>query len=149
MKTKKSKKSWSPATGYALAAGFINNLVVAPFTGQDLIDWSPMVTALGILLGISGVRDYLTKDKVGEIPHTVSSKGWKRNWIPIVGWAIFGGFVINCVLAPHFDLTPNDWVQLNGALTVMLGISGARDVGLAPQNIVPSLNQDDINQDDV
>ena len=54
-------------------------------------------------------------------------------WIPIVGWALFGGFFINCVLAPHINLRPNDWTQLTAILTVMLGVSGARDLGLLPQ----------------
>ncbi|MBO4294444.1 MAG: hypothetical protein J5896_03250 [Alphaproteobacteria bacterium] len=134
MKTKaKTKRRWIPATGYALACGFINNLVVAPFTEQNLVEWGPMITALGILLGISGARDYLTKDKVGDIPEAVSDKGWKRKWIPVIGWAVFGGFFINCALAPYVRLTPNDWTQLIAALTVLLGISGARDATLIPQ----------------
>ena len=132
---KKSQRRWIPAIGYALAIGFVNNLIVAPFTGQSLVDWNPLITALGILLAISGARDYLTKNKVGEIPKIVSDKGWKRKWIPLTGLAIFGGFVVNCVLAPYINLTPNDWPQLNSALTVMLGISGARDIGLMPQQI--------------
>ena len=135
MKKKKQiqvKRWWIPAIGYALALGFVNNLIVAPFTGQTLVEWGPMLTALGILLGISGARDYFTKNKTGIIPENVSDKGWKRVWIPCVGWALFGGFFVNCALAPYFNLTPNDWTQLVSALTVMLGISGARDVGLMP-----------------
>ena len=132
MKKSNKKRWWIAAIGYALAGGFINNLIVAPFTHQTLVEWGPMLTALGILLGISGARDYLTKKKTGEIPDNVSDKGWKRNWIPMAGWALFGGFFVNCVLAPYINLTPNDWTQMIAMLTVMLGISGARDVGLMP-----------------
>lgn len=123
---------WIPAIGYALAGGFINNLVIAPFTGQSLVDWGPMLTALGVLLGISGARDYLTRNKNKELPENKSYRGWKRMWIPIVGWALFLGFFINCVLAPYLPININDWTQLTATLTVMLGISGARDVGLMP-----------------
>ena len=128
-----AKRWWICAIGYALAGGFINNLIIAPFTQQSLIEWTPMLTALGVLLGISGVRDYLTRNKGENIPENVSDKGWKRMWIPITGWALFGGFFVNCVLAPYIDLRPNDWPQLTSILTVMLGISGARDVGLLPE----------------
>ena len=131
-KTIRAKRWWIPAIGFALALGFVNNLMIAPFTGQELVEWGPMLTALGILLGISGARDVLTKNKTGNIPGNVSDKGWKRMWIPCIGWALFGGFFVNCVLAPYFKLTPNDWTQLVSALTVMLGISGARDVTLIP-----------------
>lgn len=137
MKKKKkeiqAKRWWIPAIGYALALGFANNLIVAPFTGQELVEWGPLLTALGILLGISGARDYFTKNKTGIIPENVSDKGWKRIWIPCVGWAIFGGFFVNCALAPYLHITPNDWTQLVSALTVMLGISGTRDVTLMPK----------------
>lgn len=136
MKKKKkeiqAKRWWIPAIGYALALGFVNNLIVAPFTGQELVEWGPLLTALGILLGISGARDYFTKNKTGIIPENVSDKGWKRLWIPCVGWAVFGGFFVNCALAPYIHLQPNDWTQLVSALTVLLGISGARDVTLMP-----------------
>lgn len=128
-----AKRWWISAIGYALAGGFINNLVIAPFTGQPLVEWAHLLTALGILLGISGARDYLTRNKTEVLPENVSVKGWKRMWIPITGWALFGGFFINCVLGPYLKIQPNDWAQLIATLTVMLGISGARDVGLMPK----------------
>lgn len=135
MKTNKilAKRLWISAIGYALAGGFINNLVIAPFTGQPLVAWTHLLTALGILLGISGARDYLTRNKGEELPENVSDKGWKRLWIPITGWALFGGFFINCVLGPYLNIALDNWAQLISTLTVMLGISGARDVGLLPQ----------------
>lgn len=127
------KRWWIPAIGYALAGGFINNLVIAPFTKQPLVAWAHMLTALGILLGVSGARDYFTRNKGEILPENVSDKGWKRMWIPITGWALFGGFFINCVLGPYLNIQPDNWAQLISTLTVMLGISGARDVGLLPQ----------------
>ena len=133
MKKLAIKRLWISAIGYALAGGFINNLIIAPFTGQTLVDWGHLLTALGVLLGISGARDYLTRNKGNDLPENVSDKGWKRMWIPITGWALFGGFFINCVLAPYLSVVPNDWAQLTATLTVMLGISGARDVGLLPK----------------
>lgn len=133
MKKLEIKRLWISAIGYALAGGFINNLIIAPFTGQTLVDWGHLLTALGVLLGISGARDYLTRNKGNDLPENVSDKGWKRMWIPITGWALFGGFFINCVLAPYLSVFPNDWAQLTATLTVMLGISGARDVGLLPK----------------
>jgi len=133
MKKLAIKRLWISAIGYALAGGFINNLIIAPFTGQMLVDWGHLLTALGVLLGISGARDYLTRNKGDDMPENVSDKGWKRMWIPITGWALFGGFFINCVLAPYLSVVPNDWAQLTATLTVMLGISGARDVGLLPK----------------
>jgi len=92
-----------------------------------------MLTALGILLGISGARDYLTRNKAETLPESISDKGWKRMWVPLTGWALFAGFFINCVLGPYLKIHPNDWAQLIATLTVMLGISGARDVGLMPK----------------
>lgn len=133
MKKISVKRWWIPAIGYALAGGFINNLVIAPFTNQPLVAWAHLLTALGIMLGVSGARDYLTRNKGEILPENVSDKGWKRLWIPIIGWALFGGFFINCVLGPYLKMQPDNWAQLISTLTVMLGISGARDVGLLPQ----------------
>ena len=127
------KRWWIPVTGYILAGGFINNLLIAPFTDIDLVDWGGLLTSLGILLGISGIRDYFTKDSLSKLPENVSDKKWKRYWIPIVGWVICAGFFINCILAPYLDIKVNDWTQLVTALSVILGISGARDIGLAPK----------------
>ncbi len=125
-------RGWVVSIGYVIAIGFINNLLIAPFFNITLIDWGQMATALGVLLGISGTRDYLTRNKGDAMPSCVSGKGWKRMWIPIVGWTLFFGYFINCVIAPYFSLQINDWLQLNTVLTVMLGISGAREVVLLP-----------------
>ena len=128
------KRSWIPAIGYAIALGFINNLIIHPFANIAMVDWGPLATSLGILLGISGIRDYFTKDSGDCIPENVSDKGWKRLWIPIVGWVLFAGYFINCVVAPYFHISVNDWVELNTVLTVILGISGTREITLLPKS---------------
>ena len=130
MKKKKFKRLWISATGWALVIGFVNNLIVRPFADIELVEWNGLITALAILIGISGTRDYFLKKSLDKIPENRSGKGWQRMWIPMIGWAMFGGFFINCAIAPYFDLHVSDWSQLNSALTVMLGISGARDIGL-------------------
>ena len=126
----KFKRLWISVIGWILVGGFVNNLFVAPFTEISLVEWNGLITSLGILLGISGTRDYFLKNSLDKLPEYRSGKGWQRMWIPCVGWALAGGFFINCIIAPYLDLRVNDWSQLITALTVILGISGARDVGL-------------------
>ena len=126
----KFKRLWISVIGWILVGGFINNLFVHPFTNIEIVEWNGLITSLGILLGISGTRDYFLKKSLDKVPENVSGKGWQRWWIPCIGWVLAGGYFINCVLAPYIHLNVNDWSQLITALTVMLGISGARDVGL-------------------
>lgn len=134
MKTKQFKRWWIPAIGYVLAGGFFNNLLVAPFVEIRLIEWSGLVTSLGILLGISGIRDYFTKDSLDKLPENVSGKKWKRYWIPGIGWFLCGAYFINCILAPYLDfIRVNDWTWLIAILSTMLGISGYRDIKLTPK----------------
>ncbi len=127
------KRLWISVIGWILVGGFINNLYVHPFTSIELVEWSGLITSLGILLGISGTRDYFLKNSLAKLPENVSGKGWQRLWIPCVGWTLAGGYFINCILAPYIHLNVNDWAQLITALTVILGISGARDIGLQHQ----------------
>lgn len=65
------RRRWITATGWFLALGFVNNCVVAPYySSLRLIDWWQLLTALGIMLGISGTRDvifYKFQQKIGEI----------------------------------------------------------------------------------
>ncbi len=127
------KRLWISVIGWILVGGFINNLYVHPFTDIELVEWNGLITSLAILLGISGTRDYFLKNSLAKLPENVSEKGWQRLWIPCVGWTLAGGYFINCILAPYIHLNVNDWTQLITALTVMLGISGARDIGLRRQ----------------
>ena len=130
MKKIKFKRLWISAIGWALVIGFVNNLIIRPFFDIGLVEWNGLITALAVLIGISGTRDYFLKNSLDKLPENRSGKGWQRLWIPAVGWAMFGGFFINCAIAPYIDLQVGDWTQLISALTVMLGISGARDIGL-------------------
>ena len=45
-----NKRSWIPIIGWILCYGFFNFHV-------DLVDWEQLLTSLGIMLGISGIRD--------------------------------------------------------------------------------------------
>ena len=130
MKNIKFKRLWISAIGWTLVIGFVNNLIIRPFFDIGLVEWNGLITALAILIGISGTRDYFLKKSLDKLPENRSGKGLQRLWIPAVGWAMFGGFFINCAIAPYIDLQVSDWTQLISALTVMLGISGARDIGL-------------------
>lgn len=130
MKKIKFKRLWISVIGWILVGGFMNNLYVAPFTNINLVDWNGLITSLGILIGISGTRDYFLRKSLKAFPENVSGKGFQRLWIPCVGWTLAGGYFVNCILAPYIDLNVSDWSQLITALTVMLGISGVRDVGL-------------------
>ncbi len=65
---KLNKRSWIPLIGWILCYGFFHNCVIAPYTHVDIIDWEQLMTSLGIMLGISGVRDIGIKrrDKDGN-----------------------------------------------------------------------------------
>ncbi len=52
-----NKRSWIPLIGWILCYGFFNNCVIAPYFHVDLVDWEQLLTSLGIMLGISGIRD--------------------------------------------------------------------------------------------
>ena len=52
-----NKRSWIPLIGWVIAYGFVNNCIVAPYFEVGIIDWEQLLTSLGIMLGISGVRD--------------------------------------------------------------------------------------------
>lgn len=43
--------------GWVLCYGFINNCIIAPYFDVGLVEWEQLLTSLGIMLGISGVRD--------------------------------------------------------------------------------------------
>lgn len=88
----KFKRLWISVIGWILVGGFVNNLFVAPFTEISLVEWNGLITSLGILLGISGTRDYFLKNSLDKLPENRSGKGWQRMWIPCVGWALAGGF---------------------------------------------------------
>lgn len=51
-------KIWIPAIGWCLVLGFSNNFIVASYFNIVMIDWGGLLSALSILLTISGARDY-------------------------------------------------------------------------------------------
>jgi len=52
-----NKRSWIPLIGWIICYGFLHNCVITPYFAVDLVDWDQLLTSLGIMLGISGVRD--------------------------------------------------------------------------------------------
>lgn len=54
-----------------------------------------------------------------------------RSWIPVIGWILCYGFFHNCVIAPYTGAETVDWDQLLASLGILLGISGARDIGMS------------------
>ena len=53
-----TNKVWIPCIGWFLVAGLFNNCCVYPFFKIGLIEWEGLWAALGLLLGISGARDW-------------------------------------------------------------------------------------------
>ena len=143
-----TKKLWISAVGFVLALGYIINCIVEPSFGGSvrLIDWDELNQSLLILLIISGTRD-VTLEGIKLIGGKVSiknvkecedpdcqpfRKAVKRYWIPVVGWALVGGYFMNCVMWPLVpSVTVVDWDSLGTALLIMLAISGGRDVSLS------------------
>ena len=54
----------------------------------------------------------------------------KRLWIPVLGWILCYGFLHNCLIARITSLPVVDWEYLLTAMGILLGVSGARDIGL-------------------
>lgn len=54
----------------------------------------------------------------------------KRKWIPTIGWILCYGIFHNCVVVPFFSLPIIDWEYLLTGIGIVLGVSGARDIGL-------------------
>lgn len=52
-------KIWIPFVGWCLVLGFFTNIVLVPHVSAiGTVEWSGLLSALSILLTISGVRDY-------------------------------------------------------------------------------------------
>lgn len=54
----------------------------------------------------------------------------KRKWIPTIGWILCYGVFHNCVVVPFFNIAMIEWAQLITLIGIMLGVSGARDIGI-------------------
>lgn len=57
------KRLWIPVPGWILCYGFLHNCLIAPITGLPVVDWEYLLTAMGILLGVSGARDIGLKER--------------------------------------------------------------------------------------
>ena len=57
------KRLWIPVLGWILCYGFLHNCLFASITGLLVVDWEYLLTAMGILLGVSGVRDIGVKER--------------------------------------------------------------------------------------
>lgn len=65
----------------------------------------------------------------------------KRKWIPTVGWILCYGIFHNCVVVPFLNVPNVDWEYLLTGLGIVLGVSGARDIGLRKgKNYVENTN---------
>ena len=51
------KRLWIPVVGWTLCYGIFHNCVVVPFLSFPAVEWEYLLAGLGILLGVSGVRD--------------------------------------------------------------------------------------------
>jgi len=58
----------------------------------------------------------------------------KRKWIPVIGWTLCYGIFHNCVIVPFFNMPVIEWQYLLGGIGIVLGLSGARDIGLKKGN---------------
>lgn len=118
---------WINAIGWCVAVGFLNNCFLWAFFPIGQVDWAMLLTALGVMLTISGARD-IGLDKNHELEGD-ENQTVKRRWITATGWFLALGFFNNAVVAPYYSaLRTIDWWQLLTALGIMLGISGTRDV---------------------
>ena len=127
------KRYWIPAIGWFLFLGFFNNCVLAPYLDIKTIEWSQLLTALAVMLSISGARDIGLKKQPDDDKSKKEGKPavlGSRYWITAIGWVLALGFFNNCMIYPYFDIEPVEWAQLLTGLGVMLGISGTRDVFL-------------------
>lgn len=143
-----TKRLWISAVGFMIALGYIMNCIVQPSCegAVRLIDWKDLNQSLLILLAISGTRD-ITLEGIKLIGGRVSiknitecedpecqpfRKAVKRYWIPVVGWALAGGYFMNCVMWPLIpSITVVEWDNLAIALLTLLSISGGRDISLS------------------
>lgn len=124
---------WISAIGWFVALGFFINCVLWCYLPIGQVEWSMLLSVLGVMLTISGARDVglqRTHDSIEESDGSPDGqKVIRRRWITATGWFLALGFFNNCVVAPFYPaLKTVDWWQLLTALGILLGISGTRDV---------------------
>lgn len=134
---------WITGTGTMLGLGIFIKCVLKPLINEiSPADPQGMIYSLAILLIATCSRDILIERarqikrleiKTPEdeffddkLPPKKAAKRW---WIPFVGWAIAGGYAINCVVCPFAtDIQPVDWTFLEIVLLLMLVITGGKDI---------------------
>ena len=124
---------WVNAIGWCVALGFFVNCVLWCYLSIGQVEWSMLLSVLGVMLTISGARDVglqRTHDAFEESDDSPDGqKVIRRRWITATGWFLALGFLNNCVIAPFYPaMRTVDWWQLLTALGILLGISGTRDV---------------------
>lgn len=128
---------WIPALGCVLGYGFFYNCAIAPHISHATIDWTNLIMAFSIVIGLGGARDVILRKYtyLGE----VTSKAPKnlltnKVWIPFIGWCLVLGFANNIALVPICSkVSEVDWNGLMASLSILLTISGARDYGIYAQ----------------
>ena len=60
------KRTWIPVIGWTLCYGIFYNCAIQPFAGTTVISWEHLLAGVGIVLGISGVRDIGLSRKDGQ-----------------------------------------------------------------------------------
>lgn len=136
-----TKNLWIFGVGLAIAAGYFMNFVVSPIWGSKLIEYEQLNEVLFWMVIITGTRDVIIIGfkKIGGEIHITNSpyseekqplrKAVKRYWIPIVGWALAGGYICNCILWPLGGIdTTVDWNSMRYVLLVLMVTLGGRDV---------------------
>jgi len=62
-----TSKVWIPMIGWCLVGGLFNNCVLHPFLHVGEVEWGGLLSALSILLTISGVREYGIYEKDRQV----------------------------------------------------------------------------------
>ena len=132
------KRSWIPAGGWVLFGGFFVNCVIFPFASFEEIEWEWLSSAFGLMLVISGGRDWLldkqspTSYKEVEVDGKISRVATvgKRYWISAIGWCLVFGLLVDLVISPFAKVNIVSFWYLVGTFAGMMGISWGRDIAL-------------------
>lgn len=135
----KKSRMWIPALGIVIAYGFLHNCIIVPFTTFKTVDWTNLILAFSILIGLGGSRDVVLRKfsylKDYALNNPKRAKGFFTNkiWIPSIGWCLVGGFAVNFIVSPYTTCNEVEWSGLMAALSILLTVSGFRDYGLCSQ----------------
>ena len=62
-----TNKIWIPIIGWCLVGGLFNNCCIHPFLNVGEVEWGGLLSALSIMLTISGVREWKIYEKDKEV----------------------------------------------------------------------------------